>query len=59
MIKYYTMLNNIYVQSCKYTDIALKFAAQQIKKYFPIGGPKNGRKEEHTEYFFNKDTSIN
>ena len=59
MIKYYTMLNNIYVHSCKYIDIALKFAAQQIKKYFPIGGPKNGRKEEHTEYFFNKDTGNN
>ena len=53
------MLNNIYVQSCKYIDIVLKFAAQQIKKYFPIGGPKNGRKEEHTEYFFNKDTGNN
>lgn len=60
MIKYYTMFNNIYVQICKCIDIVQKFAAQQIKKIFPIGGPKNGQREERTEHFFNnKDTGSN
>ena len=37
----------------------LNLLRSKLKKYFPIGGPKNGRKEEHTEYFFNKDTGNN